>query len=110
MVCGRGMLESDVMNRETIAAIIREHAEEIRVRGVTRLGLFGSVARGDNEAVSDIDIVVEVAPGRKFTLIDLAGLRSYLCDLLQHETDVVVREDLRPAFRDEIDGETLRLL
>lgn len=98
------------MDRETIAAIVREHAKELHDRGVTRLGLFGSAARGDSNEASDIDIVVDVAPSRKFTLIDLAGLRVYLCDLFQHETDVVVREDLQPSFRDEIDRETLRLL
>ena len=43
-------------------------------------------------------------------MIDLAGLRAYLCDLFQHETDVVVREDLRPSFREEIDRETVRVL
>jgi len=49
-------------------------------------------------------------PAGKFSLIDLAGLRAYLCDLFQHETDVVVREDLRPSFREEIDRETVRVL
>lgn len=98
------------MDRERIAAIVREHAAEIRARGVTRLDLFGSTARGDGAETSDIDIVVDVAPGRKFSLIDLAGLRAYLCDLFQHETDVVVREDLRPSFRAEIDRESLRVL
>lgn len=98
------------MDREKIVAILQEHAAEIRARGVTRLGLFGSMARGDTEASSDIDIVVEVAPGRKFSLIDLAGLRVFLCDIFQHETDVVIREDLRPDFREEIDRETAQVL
>jgi hypothetical protein len=98
------------MDRETIAATIREHAAELRARGVTRLGLFGSIARGEGGRASDIDIVVDIAPGRKFSLIDLAGLRAYLCDLFQQETDVVVRDDLRPNFRDEIDRDTVRML
>ena len=98
------------MDRETIAAMVREHAAELRARGVTGLGLFGSTARGESGEASDIDIVVDVAPGRKFSLIDLAGLRAYLCDLFQHETDVVVREDLRPSFREEIERDTVRVL
>lgn len=98
------------MDRHQIAAIVNEHAAEIRARGVTRLDLFGSAARGDAEESSDIDVVVDVAPGRKFSLIDLAGLRSLLSELLDRETDVVVREDLRPAFRERIEGETVRLL
>ncbi len=98
------------MDRDRIASIVREHAAEIRARGVTRLDLFGSAARGDAGETSDIDIVVDVAPGRKFSLIDLAGLRSLLCELLNRETDVLVREDLRPSFRAEIDRETVRVL
>lgn len=98
------------MDRESIAAIIRQHAAELHARGVTRLGLFGSTARGERTETSDIDVVIDVAPDRKFSLIDLAGLRAYLCDLFQHETDVVVRQDLRPSFRKTIDRDTMRVL
>ena len=72
------------MEREKIVAIVQEHAAEIRARGVTRLDLFGSTARGDSGEASDIDIVVDVAPGRKFSLLDLAGLRVLLCDLFRN--------------------------
>jgi predicted nucleotidyltransferase len=98
------------MEREKIVAILREHSAEIQSRGVVRLGLFGSTARGDSGEASDIDIVVDIAPGRKFSLLDLAGLRAFLCDLFQHDADVVIREDLRPGFRAEIERETLRVL
>jgi len=98
------------MEQDKIVAIVHEHAAEIRARGVTRLDLFGSAARGDSGETSDIDIVVDVAPDRKFSLVDLAGLRAMLCELFQHDTDVVIREDLRPSFREEIDRETLRVL
>ena len=98
------------MDREIIVAILQEHAADIRARGVTRLGLFGSTARGDTGDDSDIDIVVDVAPDRKFSLIDLAGLRVFLCDLFQHETDIVIRQDLHPDFRKEIDRETVQVL
>lgn len=98
------------MQREAIERIVRAHATELHARGVARLGLFGSTARGESGEASDIDIVVEIASGRKFSIIDLAGLRAYLCDLFRRETDVVVREDLRPDFRAAIDRETVRLL
>ena len=98
------------MDPESIAAVLRAHAAEIRRRGVTRLDLFGSTARGDADESSDVDIIVDIAAGRKFSLVDLAGLRAYLQDLLGRETDVVVREDLRPAFRKAVDREATRLL
>lgn len=98
------------MDREKVVSLVREHAAEIRARGVTGLGLFGSMARGDAGVDSDIDIVVDVAPDRKFSLIDLAGLRVFLCELFRHETDVVIRDDLRPDFRAAIDRESVRVL
>jgi predicted nucleotidyltransferase len=98
------------MDRDRIVDLLRQHETEIRARGVTRLGLFGSTARGDGGETSDIDIVVDIAPGRKFSLIDLAGLHAYLRDVLQHETDIVIREDLRPTFRQEIERDTLQVL
>ena len=97
-------------HRERIIALVREHAGEIRARGVARLGLFGSTARGDAGDESDIDIVVEVEPGRRFSLIDLAGLRSLLCEILDRDTDIVIREDLRRRFRARIDEETVWVL
>ncbi|MBM3491081.1 MAG: hypothetical protein FJX68_11640 [Alphaproteobacteria bacterium] len=75
------------MDRETIAALLRAHAAELRARGVTRLDLFGSTARGEATETSDIDVVIDVAPGRKFSLLDLAGLRAFLCELLGRETE-----------------------
>ncbi len=98
------------MERDQIVSLVQEHAAELRARGVIGLGLFGSLARGDAGVDSDIDIVIDVAPQQKFSLIDLAGLRVFLCELFRHETDVVIRDDLRPDFRETVDRETVRLL
>ncbi len=98
------------MDRRQAASIVNEHAEVIRARGVTRLALFGSLARGDAGNQSDVDVVVDIEPGRKFSLIDLASLRVILSDILGCEADVVIREDLRPRFRAEIERDTVRVL
>jgi hypothetical protein len=90
------------MTRNEAIAILRAHADEIRARGVTRLALFGSTARGEAGPESDLDVVVDIAPERKFSLLDLASLRVLLCDIVGQEADVVIREDLRPAFRERI--------
>ena len=85
------------------------HEDGIRARGVTRIALFGSIARDESTDDSDIDIVVDIDTDRRFSLIDLSGLRLYLCDVLAGEIDVVIREDLRPKFRARIAADELRV-
>jgi hypothetical protein len=88
--------------RERVVRAIRAHEADLRALGVTRLWLFGSVARGDARSDSDVDVLIDIAPGRKFSLLDLAAVRLALCALLGREAGVVIREDLRPRFRDTI--------
>ncbi len=98
------------MKHQEIATLVKRHEAEIRARGVIRLEVFGSSARGDTHDESDVDVVIDIEPGRKFSLIDHASLRVMLCDIFQRETDVVVRDALRPAFRDHIARESVRVL
>ncbi|MGQ0663531.1 MAG: nucleotidyltransferase family protein [Pseudomonadota bacterium] len=96
------------MGRDEAIRILRQPEGEIRAHGVTRLALFGSIARG--EARPDSDIVVDVEPGHKFSLIDLASLRVFLCDIFGRDSDVVVCEDLRPGLRAAVDAEVVEVL
>ena len=98
------------MERKLAIKLLKQHEGEIRARGVTRLALFGSTVREDTREDSDVDVVVDIEPGRKFSLIDLASLRVLLCDVFGCGADVVIREDLRPRFREEIERDTVRVL
>lgn len=51
------------MVRDDAIRILGEHAEEIRAKGVTRLALFGSTARNEARASSDIDVLVDIDEG-----------------------------------------------
>src|SRR3546814_18844109 len=77
------------MQRERVIALLKEYEREIRDLGVTRLSLFGSMARGEAREDSDIDVLVDIEPERKFSLVDHSGVRLYLCDLFGRATDVV---------------------
>jgi predicted nucleotidyltransferase len=50
------------MTREAVISILRAHEASLRRRGVRRAALFGSTARSDSKADSDIDILVEIDP------------------------------------------------
>jgi predicted nucleotidyltransferase len=82
------------------------------VRAATRHGarnvrVFGSVARGEADEASDIDFLVEMAPGR--SLLDMGGLLMELRELLQRDVDVVSERGLRPEIRDRVLREAVPL-
>ena len=97
------------MDRKHIAGVLKEHEHALRDRGVAALWLIGSAGRGDATAQSDIDILVDIDPNRKFSLVDHSGLRLFLCDLLNHATDVVVTEGLRPRTRTRLRQDEVRV-
>jgi len=94
-----------------ISALVKEKREEIlRIaarRGARNLRLFGSVVRGQADAESDVDILVDMEPGR--SLLDLGGLWSDLNDLLGVKVDVVTEKGLRKRIRERVMKEAVPL-
>lgn len=87
-----------------IAEIIGDKKEDVlRIaakHGAMRLRVFGSVARGEADANSDIDFLVDLEAGR--SLFDLGGLLMDLQELLGRKVDVVTPKGLRARIRDEV--------
>lgn len=70
------------MNKDEVIAILREHQAELRVAGIVRLAVFGSVARGDNSPGSEVDLLAEFDSGKRHTLLTLGRIENQLADLL----------------------------
>jgi uncharacterized protein len=91
--------------------LLREKREDIlRVaskRGASNVRVFGSVARGEADAKSDIDLLVDLEPGR--SLFDLGGLLMDLQDLLGRKVDVVTERGLRERIRARVLQEAIPL-
>jgi uncharacterized protein len=49
------------MSKEDVLDVLLDHKEALRARGVMHAGLFGSVAGGEENADSDVDIVIKLA-------------------------------------------------
>jgi len=75
--------------------------------GASRLRVFGSAARGQDDADSDVDVLVDLEPGR--SLLDLAGLKLALEELLGRSVDVVTEPGLRERMRDRVLREAVPL-
>jgi putative addiction module CopG family antidote len=71
----------------------------LRDRGIQSAALFGSVVRGTARADSDIDVLVDVTPGSRFSLVDMAATKDFLEKELGRSVDLVTREGLNPDIR-----------
>jgi predicted nucleotidyltransferase len=65
------------MDAAEIRTRLLGHAEQLRRQGVLHLALFGSVARGEADERSDVDVLIDPQPDRRFTLFDLGEVRSF---------------------------------
>jgi uncharacterized protein len=86
--------------REEIIRVAAQH-------GARNVRIFGSVARGEARPDSDVDILVDVDPGR--SLLDLGALLVDLEDLLGCDVDVVTEPVLRPRLRQRVIREAVPL-
>ena len=68
--------------------------------GARNLRVFGSVARGETTPASDLDLLINLDPGR--TLLDLIAVKQDLEDLLGCAVDVVTEDAVSPHIRDQV--------
>jgi hypothetical protein len=79
--------------------LIRLHEGEIRERfHVRRIGVFGSHARGEARAGSDVDVLVEFEPGQA-TFDNYMDLKFYLEDHFKCKVDLVTADAIKPQLK-----------
>ena len=52
-----------------------------------------------------MDVLIDIAPDVSCSLVDLVSVKHFLEDRLGHEVDIVIRQGLNPAFRDQVSRE-----
>ena len=84
--------------------LIEAHRSEIlslaERRGIRNVRVFGSMARGDADETSDVDLLVTLPPGR--TGLALGGLLMDVQKLLRRRVEVLTERALHPALRERI--------
>jgi uncharacterized protein len=83
-----------------VLSLIRSRRDELKDLGVSSVGVFGSVARGDDRPDSDVDVLIEF--GRPADLFDLVRVKMLLESILNRRVDVVTPGAIRPQHRDAI--------
>ena len=101
--------ELALAERARIVAQLQEQAPRLRARGISRLSLFGSMARGEAGSKSDLDLLIEVDPHSHFSLFDLVDLQDQLHALLGRPTQFAFTSKLRPWLRREILAEAIAI-
>jgi predicted nucleotidyltransferase len=92
-----------INNREEALRLIAENREMVKSFGVRRIGVFGSIVRGDHKTSSDVDVLVEL---EKNTWADYCGLLNLLEDLFGREVDLVIKDDVKEIIKRRVLSET----
>jgi predicted nucleotidyltransferase len=87
-----------------ISGLLSDKREEILKiaagHGARKVRVFGSVARGEARPDSDIDLLVDLEPGR--SLLDIIAIKQDIEDLLGCEVDVVTEAAISPPIREQM--------
>ena len=86
-----------------VIATLRAHEAELPRAGIRHLSLFGSVARGDAGASSDVDLAAELDPDAHIGLFGLGALERRLAELLGRQVDLLAEPVETPRLRANID-------
>jgi uncharacterized protein len=88
------------MDLKSVSIVINSHRTSLKKHGVKSLSVFGSVARGEATAESDIDMLVEF--DQPVGLFEFIRLKQYLEELTGRQVDLVTPDALRPLMRADI--------
>jgi len=97
------------MTLDEVRRRIEPEKDALRTKGVSALYVFGSVARGEAGPGSDVDVLIDVDPAAKFSLLDLARIRRDLEARLGTPADVHLRRGIHYWIRERVLSEAVRL-
>jgi len=93
---------------ERVIATLRAHEAELRQAGLRSLSLFGSVARGESETDSDIDLAAEFDPAARMDLLQLTALERRIAELLGRPVDLLPEPVEKHRLQDQINRDRRR--
>ncbi|HLD72488.1 MAG TPA: nucleotidyltransferase family protein [Candidatus Nanoarchaeia archaeon] len=99
------MIQKKELNRikKIIVPILRRNK-------VIKAGIFGSYARGEQKKKSDLDLLIKVKKGIKFSLLDLIGLEMELNKFLKRKVDLLTYGGINPHLKERILKEEVKII
>ena len=97
------------MRRDEAIARLKAAEPDIRARGAGGLFLFGSVARDEAGAGSDVDVFIDPDPARRFGFEEFMAVYELLQERLGARIGYTTREGLRRRLRPEIEKAAIRV-
>jgi len=94
-------------SKEKIIEVLKADREKVKSFGVKTLSLFGSVARGEADADSDVDVLVEFEGPATYDRY--INLKFHLEELLERKVDLVTAKSLKPRVKSAIEAELLNV-
>src|SRR3989344_8610736 len=97
----------EISSIEEIVAYLKNNKSFFYERfGVTRMGIFGSFARGEQTFSSDIDMVIEIEKSRK-NIHSFLQIKRFLEKELVRKIDLGFEHSLKPVIREKIKGQII---
>lgn len=100
----RRLLQACASARPRPSQALATHRDEVREfarsHGASNVLVFGSVARGEDDEESDVDLLMDIPS--TYGLMAMSRMRRQLSDLLGVPVDLGSAEDLRPRIRDRV--------
>ena len=92
---GFSIAMATVQTKQDLVGRLRRHQDDLRQLGIRRIGLFGSFRRDEPDSESDVDLLIEFAPGEK-SFDNFMAVSFLLEEELGRSVELVTREALSP--------------
>lgn len=104
-ICAKAL----TMRSSPALAQLKALEPQLRADGVRALYLFGSRARGEATDSSDFDLMFEIAPDARFSLLDQARISRELSETLHAKVDFILRRALHPLVKAQAEAEMVKV-
>ena len=99
-------MKKTIKDKDQILMMIQNNQKNIGAFGVSRIGLFGSFVRNEQNEESDIDLIVQFEQGEK-SYMKFINLSDYLEKLLDKRVDLLTEKALNPYMKSRIEKEAV---